>query len=151
MEMASMTDVTAEDSARGDEREHGLDAVDEQLIDQLACRARAGGLQLAGEGGLLQQLTKRLLESALEGELTDHLGYDRHDPAGQNSGNSRNGHRAKTVLTDVGPVDIAPGPGGRLRAADREKASAAADGCRRDGAVPVGEGPHARGDFLAPG
>ena len=84
----------------------GLDAVDEQLIDRLASRARAGGLQLAGEGGLLQVLTKRLMESALEGEITDHLGYDRHDPAGRDGGNSRNGHRAKIVLTDVGPVEI---------------------------------------------
>jgi putative transposase len=106
METASMTDVTAEDSAEVDEQLHGLDAVDEQLIDRLASRAREGGLQLAGQGGLLQQLTKRLLESALEGELTDHLGYDRHDPAGRDSGNSRNGHRSKTVLTDVGPVEV---------------------------------------------
>jgi putative transposase len=84
----------------------GLDAVDEQLIDRLAARARADGLQLAGEGGLLAQLTKRLLESALEGELTDHLGYDRHDVAGRDGGNSRNGHRPKTVLTEVGPVEV---------------------------------------------
>jgi transposase-like protein len=42
-------------------------------------RAQAEGLQLTGEGGLLQQLTKRLPESALEGEITDHLGYDKHD------------------------------------------------------------------------
>lgn len=69
-------------------------------------RAQAEGLQLTGEGGQLQQLTKRLLESALEGEITDHLGYDKHDPAGKNGGNSRNGTRAKTVLTDVGPVEI---------------------------------------------
>jgi transposase-like protein len=55
---------------------------------------------------VLQQLTKRLLESALEGEITDHLGYDKHDPAGHGTGNSRNGMRAKTVLTDVGPVQI---------------------------------------------
>ena len=41
------------------------------------------GLQLTGEGGLLQQLTKAVLESALEGEVTDHLGYDKHDPAGK--------------------------------------------------------------------
>ena len=53
----------------------GLDAVDEQLIAQLAGRARAGGLALTGEGGLLAQLTKRLVESALEGEITDHLGW----------------------------------------------------------------------------
>ncbi|MBE1574325.1 transposase-like protein [Amycolatopsis roodepoortensis] len=45
---------------------------------------------------LLQQLTKRLLESALKGEITDHLGYDKHDPAGRGTGNSRNGTRSKT-------------------------------------------------------
>lgn len=62
-------------------------AVDDKLIEELVGRAPAEGLQLTGEGGLLQQLTKRLLESALEGEVTDHLGYDRHDPAGKNGGN----------------------------------------------------------------
>lgn len=86
--------------------EAGLDGLDEQLVAQLVNRARAGGLKLTGEGGVLQQLTKRLLESALEGEITDHLGYDKHDPAGRNGGNSRNGIRSKTVLTDVGPVEI---------------------------------------------
>lgn len=79
---------------------------DEQLIAMLVDRARAEGLQLTGEGGLLQQLTKRVLESALEGEITDHVGYDKHDTAGKNSDNSRNGTRAKTVLTDVGPVEV---------------------------------------------
>ena len=54
----------------------------------------------------MQQLTKRVLESALEGEITEHVGYDKHDAAGKNSGNSRNGPRAKTVLTDVGPVEV---------------------------------------------
>src|SRR3954470_3439292 len=104
--MASMTDLTAGEPAEVDEQQPGLDAVDEQLIDRLAARAREGGLQLAGEGGLLQQLTKRLLESALEGQLTDHLGYDRHDVSGRDGGNSRNGHRSKTVLTEVGPVEV---------------------------------------------
>jgi putative transposase len=84
----------------------GLDGLDEQLVNQLVDRAKAGGLQLTGEGGVLQQLTKKLLESALDGEMTDHLGYDRHDPAGRGSGNSRNGTRSKTVLTDVGPVEV---------------------------------------------
>src|SRR6478672_8657466 len=83
-----------------------LDAVDEQLLDRLVGQAREGGLQLTGEGGLLAQLTKRLVESALEGEITDHLGYDRHEVAGRDGGNSRNGHRSKTVLTEVGPVQI---------------------------------------------
>lgn len=81
-----------------------LSAGDDQLIEMLVDRARSEGLQLAGAGGLLQQLTKRVLESALDGEITDHLGYDKHDPVGKNSGNSRNGSRDKTVLTEVGPV-----------------------------------------------
>ncbi|TLF90831.1 IS256 family transposase, partial [Nocardia cyriacigeorgica] len=79
---------------------------DEQLIAMLVDRARTDGLQLSGEGGLLQQLTKRVLESALEGEVTDHLGYDKYDPAGRSSGNSRNGTRSKTVTTDIGPVEV---------------------------------------------
>lgn len=84
----------------------GPDAVDEQLVGQLVEQARANGLRLTGEGGLLQRLTKLVVESALDGEITDHLGYDKHDPAGKNGGNSRNGSRAKTVLTEVGPVEI---------------------------------------------
>jgi putative transposase len=83
-----------------------VDGVDEQLVGQLVEQARAKGLQLSGEGGLLQQLTKRVLESAMEGEITDHLGYDKHDRAGRGGGNSRNGTRSKTVLTEVGPVPI---------------------------------------------
>jgi putative transposase len=79
---------------------------EEELARELAERARAEGLSLTGPGGLLGRLTKVVLESALEGELDAHLGYRKHDPAGDGSGNSRNGHRAKTVLTDVGPVAI---------------------------------------------
>jgi transposase-like protein len=82
------------------------DAVDEELVRQLTERARAEGLQLAGEGGLLQKLTKLVMESALDGELDDHLGYDKHDPAGRDGGNSRNGRRSKTLLTEAGPVEI---------------------------------------------
>src|SRR3954471_16402014 len=79
---------------------------DEQLIAMLVDRARGDGLQLTGEGGLLHRLTKRVLESALDGEITDHVGYGKHDPAGRGSGNTRNGSRSKTVLTDVGPVEV---------------------------------------------
>jgi putative transposase len=84
----------------------GPDGLDEQLVAQLVSSARASGLKLTGEGGVLQQLTKLVLESALEGEITDHLGYGKHDPAGRGTGNSRNGVRSKSVLTDVGPVEI---------------------------------------------
>ncbi len=83
------------------------DGVDTQLVKQLVEQARAAGLQLTGEGGLLGQLTKRVLEAALEGEITDHLGYDKGDPAGRDGGNSRNGTRSKTVVTEIGPVEIA--------------------------------------------
>jgi putative transposase len=76
------------------------------LLDQLIGQAKDRGVKLAGEGGLLQALTKRLLESALDGEITDHLGYVKHDAAGDGSGNSGNGWRIKTVITDVGPVEI---------------------------------------------
>ncbi|MGW1084754.1 IS256 family transposase [Kitasatospora sp. NPDC002522] len=98
--------VSAEAVEAGRPVELQPDALDDQLIGQLVDRARASGLQLTGAGGLLQQLTKKLLESALEGEMTDHLGYEKHDPAGAGSGNSRNGTRSKTVLTEVGPVEI---------------------------------------------
>jgi transposase-like protein len=108
MEDALMTsNNTSENESSEVAAPQSAKAVDDQLIEELVGRAQAEGLQLTGEGGLLQQLTKRLLESALEGEVTDHLGYDRHDPAGKNGGNSRNGTRSKTVLTEVGPVEIA--------------------------------------------
>lgn len=76
------------------------------LAEQIVEDARASGLRLVGPDGLLTDLTRRVLEAGLEAEMSEHLGYDRHDPVGRNSGNSRNGARSKTVLTDVGPVTI---------------------------------------------
>jgi putative transposase len=83
-----------------------LGSSDEQLVRQLVERARAEGLKLTGEGGLLGRLTKVVVESALEGEMDDHVGYGKHDPAGRNGGNSRNGTRSKTLVTEAGPVEI---------------------------------------------
>ena len=80
--------------------------MDEQLLRQLSDRARAEGLRLTGEGGLLGRLTKLVVESSLEGEMDDHLGYGKHDPVGRDGGNSRNGRRPKTLLTEAGPVRI---------------------------------------------
>jgi putative transposase len=97
-----MADVTIEKGQDGVE----LSAADEQLIRELTDRARTEGLRLTGEGGLLGKLTKMVIEGALEGELDDHLGYEKNDPAGRDGGNSRNGYRAKTVITDTGPVEI---------------------------------------------
>jgi putative transposase len=96
---------TAQPAAGGEAP--GREAAELELARQLAERAQAEGLALTGPGGLLGRLTKVVLEGALEGELDAHLGYAKHDPAGRDGGNSRNGHRAKTVLTDVGPVEIA--------------------------------------------
>jgi putative transposase len=89
-----------------DEEPTELPAADEQLLRELTERARTGGLKLTGEGGLLGKLTKMVVEGALEGELDDHLGYGKNDPAGRNGSNSRNGHRGKTVLTEAGPVEL---------------------------------------------
>jgi putative transposase len=78
----------------------------QQLAQELVEQARAEGVELVGQGGLLTRLTKSVLETALEAEMAEHLGYDKHDPMGRNGGNSRNGTRTKTVLTEIGPVDI---------------------------------------------
>jgi transposase-like protein len=78
----------------------------EDLAAELLARAESEGVSLVGPGGLLAGLTKRLLEAALEGEMTGHVGYEPHDPAGHHSGNSRNGSRTKTVLTDIGPIEL---------------------------------------------
>jgi putative transposase len=78
----------------------------QQLARDLVAKARADGVDLVGPGGILTGLTKTVLETALEAEITDHVGYDKHDPAGRNGGNSRNGTRSKTVLTEIGPVEI---------------------------------------------
>lgn len=78
----------------------------DQLAEQMVTQAKERGVDLIGPNGLLNQLTKRVLEAALEEEMSTHLGYDKHDPIGRDRGNSRNGVRAKTVLTEIGPVEI---------------------------------------------
>lgn len=80
--------------------------IDQELAQQLVDRAKAEGVKLVGPGGLLGDLTKRVLEAGLEGEMDGHLGYAKHTVEGRDGGNSRNGIRTKTVITDVGPVDI---------------------------------------------
>jgi transposase-like protein len=77
-----------------------------KLAQELVDKARADGVELVGPDGLLTGLTKSVLETALEAEVSEHLGYDKHDSAGRDGGNSRNGTRTKTVLTEIGPVEI---------------------------------------------
>jgi transposase-like protein len=81
-------------------------AVPPDLIEELMGKVRSEGLDLLGEGGVIAQFTKRILERALDEELTDHLGYERGDPDGRGSGNSRNGTTPKRVLTEIGAVDL---------------------------------------------
>jgi putative transposase len=82
---------------------------EEAAATELVRLAREQGLSLTGPDGLLKQLTKTVIETALNEEITEHLGYEKHDPAGQGagSGNVRNGTRPKQVLTDsTGQVEI---------------------------------------------
>ena len=67
---------------------------DQAIAEELVARARAEGVDLVGPGGLLGELTKRILETGLEVEMDEHLGYSKHDSAGRNGGNSRNGSRS---------------------------------------------------------
>ena len=76
-------------------------------VRELVRSARARGEDLTGPDGLLKGITKQVLEAALEEEMTEHVGYDKHAVQGRNSGNSRNGTRTKTVLTDnAGEVQV---------------------------------------------
>jgi putative transposase len=80
---------------------------EQKTAEELVRRAREQGLSLTGPDGLLKQLTKMVLETALNEELTEHLGHARHGRADPQSGNIRNGSRSKTVLTEcTGQVQI---------------------------------------------
>ena len=68
---------------------------------ELVRQARDRGVALTGPDGLLKALTKTVIETVLDEEMAEHLGYDKHDPMGRNRGNSRNGTRSKTVLTEA--------------------------------------------------
>jgi transposase-like protein len=85
----------------------GPSAEEIEASRELVRAARAKRVGLTGPDGLLKALTKTVIETALDEEMSDHLGYDKHEPLGQNRGNSRNGKRTKTVLTDAcGEVEV---------------------------------------------
>src|SRR4029450_5828127 len=81
-------------------------AIRGEVIEELL-RGYRSPEDLLGEEGLFKELKKRLLERALGAELTEHLGYEKGDPAGRGSGNSRNGYSSKTVIGDDGPIELA--------------------------------------------
>lgn len=80
-------------------------ALDSELIDKLLVDCKRPE-QIIGENGLLKQLTKAILERAMNAELTEHLGYEKHDPAGYNTGNSRNGKSSKKLKGDFGEIAL---------------------------------------------
>lgn len=77
-------------------------AIRKEILDELLKDYKSPE-DLLGPGGLLKQLTGALVERALEAEMTDHLGYEKHEPKGRGSGNSRNGATKRTLRTDDGP------------------------------------------------
>src|SRR5882757_1156434 len=96
--------TTLDDVAKKKQVEQSAEA---QAAVELVRLAQEQGLSLTGPDGLLKQLTKTVLETALNEEMTEHLGYEKHDPPEAGTGNIRNGTRSKTVLTDTtGPVEL---------------------------------------------
>ena len=77
-----------------------------EWAEQLLAQAREDGVALTGEGGLLTDMMRHVLQTGLEVEMADHLGYGPHERAGWGSGNSRNGAYDKTVVTEIGAVDL---------------------------------------------
>jgi transposase-like protein len=101
--VTEIEDKPAEPAAAGQPAGQDLEvAIARDLLEQ----AKASGVSLAGPGGLLAGVTRRVLQAALDAEMTDHLGYEKGDRAGRGSGNHRNGTSAKTVLTEIGPVPL---------------------------------------------
>lgn len=100
--MSKQVETVAVAVSEGVESAVATTVVDRGLVAQLVGEAQPKGLPVDGEGGLLAELTRLVLE----GEITDHLGYDKHERGASADGNPRNGSRSKTVLTKVGPVTI---------------------------------------------
>ena len=76
------------------------------MVDELLAQIDTGQVQITGDGGLIPGLIKLALERGLKAELTDHLGYDKGDPAGRELPNARNGSTPKTVASEAGPVEL---------------------------------------------
>ena len=103
----TLVDVSPPGSGEPPEELPPLTPAEQDTVRELVRQARASGTSLTGPGGLLKQLTKMVVEAALDEEMSEHLGYDKGDQAGRNRGNSRNGKRSKTVVTDnAGAVEI---------------------------------------------
>jgi putative transposase len=104
----SMTPFGPPGVSQAEAARRAVDAmVEAGLFDTVMAQVDTGELRLTGEGGFLPEMLKRSLEAGLRAELTSHLGYEKGDPAGQGSGNSRNGTTPKRLGTEVGDLDLA--------------------------------------------
>lgn len=105
IEAAGLDEIVLPDEESAAERLAG--AVSDEAVDRMIADAKETGISLLdGPDGLIAQLTARVIERALAAEMDDHLGYEKGDPVGRGTGNSRNGHYGKTVTTQAGPVRV---------------------------------------------
>ena len=105
-ESAELVDEVAVDEQQDAAARRLAELLSPAAIDSLIADAEASGMGLDGTQGLFNQMTKAVLERALQIEMADHLGYEKGDPAGQGSGNSRNGMTDKNLITNSGPVQL---------------------------------------------
>jgi putative transposase len=101
--------IVAKDMQTGQEpeaRKLRRELFGEDLLDRLMAATDERGVALTGEGGFLPEMIKAVLERGMSAELTEHLGYEKGDPAGRGSGNSRNGTTPKTIGTEVGDIGL---------------------------------------------
>jgi putative transposase len=98
--------VLDEAAAREAARKAVADLIDERAMDAVLAQIKGDGLRLTGPGGFLSELVRSVLERGLQAELSEHLGYGKHEATGKGSGNSRNGSTPKTVQTEVGPIEV---------------------------------------------
>ena len=104
--MDAMTKETKPTEGNSTARETVDKMIEAGLLDELMSKVGDDGLRLTGEGGFLPELTRRVLEAGLQAELTDHLGYEKHDRAGWGAPNSRNGSTPKTMSSEIGDFDL---------------------------------------------
>src|SRR3984957_13894065 len=126
-------------------------AIDEKLIDQLLSNYKKPE-DIIGENGLLKELTKAILERALAAEMTDHLGYEKHDPAGHHRGNTRNGKSPKDFEGRVRGAGVrdAPRSPSHVRTEDRGQGADPLEGVRRQDHLDVRPGNDHAGDSGSP-
>ena len=102
----AMTKPKKNDEPEPEARQLRREFFDDEMLDKLMAATDERGVSLTGEGGFLPEMIKAVLERGMDAELTDHLGYEKGDPGGNGSGNSRNGSTPKTVGTEVGDIGL---------------------------------------------